>query len=264
MLKSNTAPTDLPSGGFPWKIFAAIFVLSAPLWLFAGMYRLQLMPGLPISALMFLTCPLAACVFTWRSGGGREVGRLVARTCDFWRFSSPVWYAAAFLLMPGALVATYFVMRTISMPLPDPEIAWLDAPVLLCLFLFAAACEELAWSGTVLEPLQARWGKLPAAVLIGVVSAVWHVVPYAQASNTVNWIVGQCLFTVVLRVVIVEFYNLAGRSLFATIAIHASYNVAWQLFPNRGSGYDPWVASAVTTVVAVILVRYAREQTAAE
>jgi hypothetical protein len=32
---------------------------------------------------------------------------------------------------------------------------------------------------------------------------------------------------------------------------HASYNVAWSLFPNAGSQYDPAVAGILTTLVAV-------------
>lgn len=263
-LKTDAAHVNAPSGWFPWDFFLAIFALSAPLWLLASLYETQLLPGLPISALMFLTCPLVAYAFTWRSSGWLGAKNLLVKTFDVRKIATWFWGVMSFLLMPCVLLATYIVMRMSGMPLPSAEIAWLEAPLLFGLFFIAAAGEELAWSGAVLDPLQSRWGMLPAALVIGLVTAIWHIIPYAQAGNSVAWIVGQCLFTLVFRIVIVAVYNLAGRSVFSTIVLHASYNVAWQLFPNRGSGYDPWVATAVTLVVALTLVFRAQRKVAVE
>ncbi len=256
MLKTDSAPTDFPGGGFPWTFFLSIFVLSAPLWLLASFHRVQLMPGLPISALMFLTCPIVACAFTWRVRGLLAMRRLLLRVFDFGRIPSRIWYVLALLLMPCVLIVTYIVMRIVGMPLPNPQIPWLEAPMLFGLFLLAATGEELAWSGTVLEPLQARWGWLQAALVIGVASALWHIIPFAQANNPTLWIVGQCFFTVAFRVVIVGIYKYTSGSVFAASVTHASYNLGWQLFPNRGSGYDPWITTVITVVVAIVLLSY--------
>lgn len=243
---------------FPWSFFALIFALSAPLWLLDAFAEIELMPGLPLSALMVFSAAAAACIFAYRHGGPGAVRSLLARCVDFRRIPSPVWYVAAVLLMPGVLAASYVVMRLAGMPLPDPQIPWSAAPALLLLFLVAAACEELAWSATALEPLQWRWGALRAALVIGIVGALWHVIPFVQAGNTATWIAGQMLFTVVFRGVIVWLYNHAGGSVFAAIVCHATYNLAWQLFPNRGSGYNPWVTGVVTAVVLAVLVLASR------
>ena len=248
-----------PSLSNLWGFFLAIFLLSAPLWVLGSAYQVELMPGLPISALMLLTCPIVAFAFTWRNCGVREAGRLLLRVFDLGRFPSPIWYVLTLMLMPCVLAASYLVMQLVGMPLPEPQIAWQEAPILFGLFMIAAAAEELAWSGTILEPLQARWGLLRSALILGIATAIWHVIPFAQAGNSATWIAGQCFFTVFFRIVIVAGYNLCGRSVLASIVIHASYNLAWQLFPNRGSGYDPWVATGLTLVVAIVLVSYARQ-----
>ena len=88
-------------------------------------------------------------------------------------------------------------------------------------------------------PLQGRYGAFGAGLVIGVVAAVWHVIPFAQVHPSVAWILGQCLFTVAFRVVIAWIYSVSGRSLFAAVVCHAAYNTAWQLFPNQGSGLQP-------------------------
>jgi membrane protease YdiL (CAAX protease family) len=157
------------------------------------------------------------------------------------------------LLMPAVLVASYVVMRVAHLPLPVPEVPWTLAPVLFLVFFVTAAGEELAWSATVLDPLQSRLGALRAALVIGVIWAVWHVVPFAQGHPSVAWVSGQLLFTVAFRVVLVWLYNNTSHSVFATIVAHATYNVAWQLFPNRGSAYDPWIVAAITVLVAFVV-----------
>jgi uncharacterized protein len=155
--------------------------------------------------------------------------------------------------MPGVLLASYAVMQIADLPMPQPGVPWLLAPVLFLLFFVAAVGEELAWTATVLDPLQSRVGALPAALIIGVVWALWHVIPFFQVHPSASWVVGQCLFTVAFRVLLVWLYNNTGRSVFAVVVAHAMYNVAWQLFPNRGSHYNPWIVAAITALVALIV-----------
>ena len=145
-------------------------------------------------------------------------------------------------------------MQVAQFPLPVPVVPWFLAPVLFLVFFVPAACEELAWSATVLDPLQSRVGALPAALIIGVVWATWHIVPFAQVHPSASWILGQCLLSVAFRVLLVWLYNNTGRSVFAVSVCHATYNVAWQLFPNRGSSYDPWIVAAITGLVALVVI----------
>ena len=140
------------------------------------------------------------------------------------------------------------------MPLPAPEVAWVQAPLLFAFLFVAAACEELAWSATLVQPIRKAHGALVAALVIGGFWALLHVVPYIQAGNNASWVVGQCVFTVAFRVVLVWLYGVTGDSLFAAAICHAAYNTAWQLFPNQGSGYNPWITAGLTALVALFAV----------
>ena len=252
---SPNAPTEANEAwpGFPWTFFIAVFALSVPLWVLGGFTTARLMPGLPVGALMFLCTAVMACMFSVRTSRAHTIKGLLASSFDFGRIRSKIWLLPTVLLMPGVLLASYAFMCVAHLPLPVPEVPWALAPVLFLLFFVAAAGEELAWTATVLDPLQSRLGALRAALIIGVVCALWHVVPFAQVHPSAAWVSGQFLFTVAFRVVLVWLYNNTGRSVFATIVAHAMYNVAWQLFPNRGSAYNPWIVAAITGFVALVV-----------
>jgi membrane protease YdiL (CAAX protease family) len=157
------------------------------------------------------------------------------------------------LMFPAVLLVEYAVMVASRMPLPAPQVQWLQAPVLFALLFVPAFCEEVTWSATLLEPLQARYGALGTGLLIGGFGAAWHVIPFAQANPSVSWVFGQCVFTVGFRVVVAWIYNVSGHSLVAAVVCHTAYNTAWQLFPNQDSGYDPWITAALTWFVVVVV-----------
>lgn len=238
----------------PWIVILAIFLLSVPLLVLGELSSARLLPGVPLSALMFLCIALVAMWAAYRTGGWASVRGLLARVGDWRRLQPRTWLVASALLMPLVLAVEYVLMRILGMPLPSPHVAWWQTPLLFALFFIAAASEELAWSATLLEPLQEVYTALGAALIIGVLWALLHVGPYLQAGRDASWILGQVFFTVVFRVVLVWLYDASGGSLFAAIVGHAAYNTAWQLFPNQGSGYDPWLTAALTVGVAAFAV----------
>ncbi len=229
-------------------------MLSVPLLVLGSRSDVRLLPGLPLSALMFV-CPAAVAFWVaHRSGGLSGMRALLRRVCDADRAQPWTWHLVSAFVFPAVLLIEYVIMRLAHMPLPAPQVPWLQAPVLFALFFIGAVGEELAWSATLLAPLQARYGTLGAGLIIGVVAAIWHAVPFAQVHPSVSWILGQCLFTVAFRVVIAWIYTVSGRSLFAAVVCHTAYNTAWQLFPNQTSGYNPWLAAALTWGVVGITI----------
>jgi uncharacterized protein len=113
----------------------------------------------------------------------------------------------------------------------------------------------LGWSGYVTDPLQERWGWLRASLILGVVWALWHYIALVQAHRSVEWIAWWTLGTVAARVIMVWLYNNTGKSVFATILFHMMINLTWQLFPVRGSYFDPRVSGIISAcVVGIILI----------
>ena len=77
----------------PLKFFVLVFALSVPFWLLGAVTDLQLLPGLPMSALA-LVCPVtAAAILVHRQNGTPGVIRLLKRALDHQRISSKAWYS---------------------------------------------------------------------------------------------------------------------------------------------------------------------------
>jgi membrane protease YdiL (CAAX protease family) len=236
----------------PLAFFSLVFILSIPFWIIGQASPAELLPALPVGALMLLTPVIAASILVYQEEGAAGVRALLQRAFDFIRIP-PLWYVPLILLMPCLTVVSYGLMRLMRAPLPHPEIPLLLGLALWPALVAGAMAEELGWSGYAIDPLQERWGALPAAIVVGIVWAVWHIIPLLQAHRTAGWIAWWGLGTVGSRVVIVWLYNNTGRSVFAASLYHGTLNLCWQLFPNRGSHYDPRITSLLIISVATIV-----------
>jgi len=241
-------------GRSPLAFFMLVFALAIPFWVIGGLTGFQLLPGLPVTALMAV-CPVqAALILAYRENRSEGVTVLLRRAFDYQRITAKIWYAPILLLMPVVMVLSFGVMRLSGTPVPAPLIAVLPTLILCLVFFIAGLCEELGWSGYALEPLQLRMGALKASIVFGSVCAIFHYVALVQADRSVAWIAWWSLSTVALRVIIVWLYNNTGKSVFAVALLHMMFNVTWQLFPVDGSYYDPRISGSIMALVAVIVI----------
>ena len=123
------------------------------------MIVIQLLPGLPVSSLMFV-CPLTAALFlVYREDRAAGVSELLKRSFDYTRISAKIWYAPIILLEPGVMALSYGLMHLMGVPLPAPQFTVLAALALVLTFFIAALGEEIGWSGYVIDPMQDRWAR---------------------------------------------------------------------------------------------------------
>jgi CAAX protease family protein len=234
-----------------------VFLISLPVVLIGQISGARLGLGFSVSALQFVV-PLIAAVLVTGWTGGRPAIR------DLFRGSvqAPTRnrYLAAALIMPAVTLAAYGIARVAGQALPAWHVSAVTAIVSVPAFLLAAFCEEVGWSAYATKPLADRWGPLLAGLLLGIVWAAWHAVPYLQV-HTLSWTLWQCLYTVAARVVIVALYLRCGGATTVSVIIHASINVSYTLYPNNGSAYDPAIIAPVMVCVAaaVVSVRSRRE-----
>jgi membrane protease YdiL (CAAX protease family) len=161
----------------PLKFFLLVFALSIPFWMIGAVTDMQLLPGLPVSALAAF-CPLmAALVLVYRETRSAGVIDLLRRAFDYRRIRGVAWYAPIFLLMPAVSLVAYGLMRLLEMPLPTPQFPVRVATLMFLAFLVAGMGEELGWSGYAIDPMQDRWSALQAGILLGLVGALWHIAP---------------------------------------------------------------------------------------
>lgn len=236
----------------PLKFFALVFALSVPIWVIGAAADVELLPGLPVSSLMAF-CPFVAAWILLREEGGSDVMTTWIRRCIDPRIGPAAWYLPTLLLMPGIAALAYGLMRLIHRTLPYPQFRWATLPVMLVGFLVAAMGEELGWSGYLIERLQERSSALRASLLLGSVWAIWHIVPFAQVGRSAQWIAWQSMNMVAMRVLLVWLYQNTGGNVMAVAISHATSNLAWQLFPNGGSHYDPRMIGLIAVLAAVLV-----------
>lgn len=255
----ETAGANASAKRSPWLFFALVIMLAIPFWVLGFLTRQGFLKdlgiNLPISALIFLCPAIAAFILVYREERLSGVARLLRRVFDGGSVRPRVWYVPALLLLPALYLLSYALMRLAGVPIPDLRISPLTILVLFALFFFTAACEEIGWTGYALDPLQQRRTAVAAALILGIIWSGVHVIPDIQGGQTLGWIVGQRLFSVALRVVMVWLYNNAGKSLFAVILMHTMDNVSvFAIFPgNGGSHYIPAVTAALTALAALIV-----------
>lgn len=252
-----SAPQTLASGPSALAdaraYFALTFALTAPLWLAGGLSGAMLMPGLPLAGLAVVCPALAGFILATRHHGLASGWALLRRAFDGGRVRPAAWWIAVLAIAPLVSLAAFYTPRWQGVAIPDPQIAASSALGLFAVFLVGGVCEELGWTGFVLEPLQTRWGPLGAALIIGAVWAVWHYPALLQAHRSFVWIGWWTLGTLSLRAIMVWLYNGVGRSVLAVAVFHAMTNLSWQLFPVRGSWFDPRLHGQLMAGMALIL-----------
>ncbi len=253
--------SKVPQEKPPWDYILLVFALAVPFWFF-GWGKLPLPINLPVVALGTFVPATAAGIVRYRRDGMRGVKALLAKAVDGGRITNKLWYIPILLLTPTLLFLEFIVMRLTGLPVPEPiQIPLELVPPFLLMFFIGDAGEELGWTGYAIDPMQNRWGEFKASLALGIVWAIWHLIPWVATGNAPTWIAAQALNTVALRMIFVWFYNSTGKSVMATILVHATTNVGEFLFPNYGSHYDPSIFAILVWLTTLVLFVAARAKT---
>jgi len=246
-----------PRPALPWAFFLLLLLLSVPFWWF-GAYggRLPFANFLPVSALMTVVPMIAALVLVHRESGATGSAAFLRQALDFGTIKGVGWILAALLLMPAVFVLQYGVLRVSGAALADPQFFPIAEILAFFLMFFVGAIgEELGWQGYAFARLRDRWSALATGLILGVVWALWHVIPFAEMGRSGDWIVWHCLSTVAMRVIIVWLFVNTGQSVFVAVLFHTMSNMPYGVLSNYGSYYDPLVAFLIlVTVVGMIAV----------
>ncbi|HKP15790.1 MAG TPA: CPBP family glutamic-type intramembrane protease [Gemmatimonadaceae bacterium] len=255
----------------------------------AGMLRWHLPPGYRMGDLtavraafddvgvVMVLGPIAAAVLTTLFfRGGRAVLALVRRAVA-WRVA-PRWYAAALLapVIPQWLAlgawqaATGAELQPID--LSHAVSAWAYTTVLGALIL---AGEEVGWRGFLLPRVQQRVRPLAAALLVGLLWALWHFPAWfvanraatGSASRTLQIVALSTVGTLALSVIVTWIFNAARGSILLAMLFHGSQNASMNLIydvigPREVLAARYLAAStlAVTLLAAVIALGNWRRQ----
>jgi len=259
LIVSQQASEDLKAkpAGMP----IAALVRAHPLAVFIGLTygyswaELALLGGilhapaaLTIGLTTFASTVAAITVAAVTEGRGAviELFRPLMRWGFGWR-----WYAFVLALLPAAYLAATGAIA--GAPASPPHS--ISAALVTYLVVFAITCliggplgEEPGWRGFALPRLQARFGPLTGAIILGALWGPWHLPQYlvgdwaAQNGGVHPLSVGVFLAVVVaISIVLAWIWNVTRGSLPAVILAHTSINASQialvdPLFPNQAGG----------------------------
>lgn len=243
----------------PWIFFLLVFVLTTPFWLLSTVIKVGGLPdNLPVTDIGATLVPLiAAVILTYREEGFAGVKRLLKRTFDFGRIKQKAWYLPIIFLMPFLYLLTYVIMRWIGLSVPTE---WRISPLIILVFLaffFAAAGEELGYTGYAIDPMQKQMGALTAALIMGILWAIWHYPSMIELGQPIGLMIWGTLFTIAIRVLNVWLYNNTGGSVFAVILFHAIGNTSRTAFPGGRPAFeiaDAAVGYSLVIITAIIVI----------
>ena len=228
-----------------WALFAPILLSGQPLFALP----------LGLNALFFFATiapSLVACVIATMQGGRRGLVALL-RQATIWRFRVR-WYATA-LFLAALLDAIALAVDILAGRSPRSLQLMFQIQLVIP---FAALGEEFGWRGYALPRLQKPYRPLPAALLLGVVWACWHLPYFVVAGNYPSpaalYFIPFALEIVASSVLISWIYNRTGGSLLATIVYHAALNIAVAIPQSDGLG-GLWVNTSIFVLSAVIIAR---------
>lgn len=171
---------------------------------------------------------LAAVSMVSRTAGFQGLRDFVGQAFR-WRVGIQ-WYVAALVAPFVIRLAVLFVhvLKGGTFPAFGDPSSWLSVPLtfVFVLLIGGPTGEEFGWRGFLLQRVQPAVGLLGASMLIGVISALWHL-PLFFMSQTPQSHVPFVIFavrTVSLSVISTWLYNGSRRSLLMVLLFHASLN----------------------------------------
>ena len=223
------------------RFFGLVLILSLPFFaLGVAGNSLPFAPAFPLSALMAIVPMIAVLGLIIRQSGPAAAGTLFKSAFDFTRIPNGWWVLSSLSIMPVTFALTCGIIWLSGTTLPALHLLPLSAilPAFAQFFLGAAA-EEIGWQGYAFPRLNQRYSVLTAALIVGVVWALWHVIPFALMGHSAAWIFWQGAGMVLMWILIVWLVMNAGQSLLLAVLFHMMSNSVWGMFQDYGPWYDP-------------------------
>lgn len=250
----------------PSTFFGLTFLLSWAVWLPLMLVRLGVLPDVvPLSALtpiallgVLMPC-VAATVLTARAGGRLGVRELYGRLRR-WRVGR-LWLPVI-LVQPIVLLVTTLLYNALGGDDPVVRSADLSVGVLLSsavFLLIASTGEEVGWRGLALPALQARSGPVRASVVLGLVTATWHL-PYwvlqgVLADYGAAYLAIDYVFIVALTFQLTWLVNHGNGSVLVAVVFHVVFNlVNVTILPVTASVGAFTLLTALECLIALALV----------
>ena len=233
--------------------FLLTFILALPVYILVGLSANNIIFS---SEIAFAFVPLAtlipisaALILTYRESGWVGAKKLLKRSSDYKRVTKKIWYVPTVFLLPFLLILALGATILLGQPLVDAPFPAVALPVMFMLFFIMALCEQVGWMGYAFEPMQDKWNAFKAALLLGVIWALWHVPIYIFIITDPLLITAQVISLVAIRFLMVWLFDNTGKSVFVVILFHAVYNTTIGVLP-----VNLVISSLFLLITAIIVI----------
>lgn len=220
--------------------------------------------GLVLLGVGILAPSLAGVIMTWRMAGSAGLHDLWRRMTAFRLGWQP--YAVIFgvpLATSLLRIAVHLARGGVFQESPLLAQPGLLIPFTLQILIFGPLMEEPGWRGFSLDRMLARWGPLPASLLLGSLHGLWHL-PAFFIVGTIQQSWGNPLpefglfwaGTLGGALIFTWLHVASGGSVWAAILFHATVNfgssLLWTLYDGGTFDRSIWIVLMIS--VAVLLV----------
>jgi len=264
--------TDLQTKRNPWKYFLLTFAYAWILWIPSVLDGLGV--DLPFNVTGYSTIVvligafaplLAAITLVGIEEGKKGIKSFFKKGFNF--RIKPIYLILAFVIpLVIHLLAHYLALAfglDVAQTLFPAEISvspvLLAIPYFFLMLIIGGGQEEFGWRGYAQEPLQGKFGVIPASLIIGVIWGVWHLPLWFMAGDMHNAysFVAFVMMTTSISLIYTWLYNSSGKKLIVVLFFHAMNNTAAPLIPflhgiegKPESAY--WIYAAVNVVFGLV------------
>jgi membrane protease YdiL (CAAX protease family) len=249
---TGTAPRNWAARHDLVLYFVLAYLLSWALW--------PLVILNPTSSPLVPFGPLIAAVIVALLAGGRHELWALLRQLGRWRVH-PIWYVIALLgpFVLAGLTAALAVAAGAPVRGTGDYTNWRAITFFfLSTVIIVGLFEEVGWRGFALPRLQLRLNAIWAALVLGVLWALWHLPELISDPTGQRPPVQFLLWALALSVIFSWLYNSTNGSLPIVIICHAAIDTAGRfMLPEFvGDGYQLvwWFMVALYVLVAVIVI----------
>lgn len=239
MIKQNTERN-------PWAFFLLTFAYSWLLWLPSMLVGWGIEMPFDASVYTAVMIPIgafapmfAAITLIFREGGWPGVKAFLRQAIDF--RAKPLFYALALLLPIVIHAIAHYLAPAIGLEvadtlfpadLPVPPIV-MAIPYFFLMLIIGGGQEEFGWRGYAQQPMQKRFGIVPASLLIGIIWGFWHLPLWVMPGDghSSYSFFAFILMTTSISVIYAWIFNASGQKLIIPIVFHAMNNTVAPLIP---------------------------------
>lgn len=171
---------------------------------------------------------LGAVVVSALYGGSGAVRELLIGGLK-WRFGVQ-WYLAAAFMMVGFYLGGIGLYRLMGGEVTGPllRVSALGILGIMANQIWTQVAEEYGWRGLLQPLLDQRMGSLPAALLVGLIWAAWHLPMFwVPGSNQAGAFWQFTVWLLCWSVIMAALYHQTGGSTLSAMLFHMSLNVCF-------------------------------------